>query len=67
MAWPALCRSLTARRSRGCSCSAAPRAAAQDDAALLAVHGYARPRLAYYGVPGLPATLEWIPLEYFAA
>lgn len=36
-----------------------------DDAALLAAHGYAVLALAYYGVPGLPATLQRIPLEYF--
>jgi dienelactone hydrolase len=37
----------------------------EDDAALLAAHGYAVLALAYYGVPGLPATLERVPLEYF--
>jgi dienelactone hydrolase len=37
----------------------------EDDAALLAAHGYAVLALAYYGAPGLPATLERIPLEYF--
>lgn len=37
----------------------------EDDAALLAAHGYAVLALAYYGAPGLPATLQRIPLEYF--
>jgi dienelactone hydrolase len=37
----------------------------EDDAALLAAHGYAVLALAYYGLPGLPATLRDIPLEYF--
>jgi dienelactone hydrolase len=37
----------------------------EDDAALLAAHGYAAMALAYYGMPGLPATLQDIPLEYF--
>jgi dienelactone hydrolase len=37
----------------------------EDDAALLAAHGYAVFALAYYGLPGLPATLQDIPLEYF--
>ena len=37
----------------------------EDDAALLAAHGYAVLALAYYGVPELPATLQRIPLEYF--
>jgi dienelactone hydrolase len=37
----------------------------EDDAALLAAHGYAVLALAYYGLPGLPATLQDIPLEYF--
>jgi dienelactone hydrolase len=36
-----------------------------DDAALLAGHGYAVLALAYFGLPGLPATLQDIPLEYF--
>jgi dienelactone hydrolase len=36
-----------------------------DDAALLAGHGYAVLVLAYYGLPGLPDTLERVPLEYF--
>jgi dienelactone hydrolase len=36
-----------------------------DDAALLAAHGHAVLALAYYGVPGLPPTLQNIPLEYF--
>lgn len=38
----------------------------EDDAALLAAHGYAVLALAYYGLPGLPSTLQGIPLEYFA-
>jgi dienelactone hydrolase len=37
----------------------------EDDAALLAAHGYAALALAYYGMPGLPATAQDIPLEYF--
>ena len=37
----------------------------EDDAALLAGHGFAVLALAYYGAPGLRATLERIPLEYF--
>lgn len=37
----------------------------EDDAALLAGHGYAALTLAYYGLPGLPATAQDIPLEYF--
>lgn len=32
---------------------------------LLASHGYAVLALGYFGMPGLPATLEKIPLEYF--
>jgi dienelactone hydrolase len=39
----------------------------EDDAALLAGHGYAALALAYYGLPGLPETLREIPLEYFGA
>src|SRR6266545_1797198 len=39
----------------------------EDDAALLAAHGYAALALAYYGLPGLPATLQNIALEYFEA
>lgn len=38
----------------------------EDDAALLAGHGYAALALAYYGMPGLPPTLRDVPLEYFA-
>jgi dienelactone hydrolase len=38
----------------------------EDDAALLAAHGFAVMALAYYGMPGLPPTLRDIPLEYFA-
>jgi dienelactone hydrolase len=34
-------------------------------AAVLAAHGYPALALAYFGVPGLPATLREIPLEYF--
>jgi len=34
-------------------------------AALLASHGYATLALAYFGVDGLPPTLDRIPLEYF--
>jgi dienelactone hydrolase len=34
-------------------------------AALLAAHGYPALALAYFGAPGLPATLHNIPLEYF--
>jgi dienelactone hydrolase len=37
----------------------------EDDAALLAAHGYAVLALAYYGMPGLPQTLTSIPVEYF--
>jgi dienelactone hydrolase len=37
----------------------------EDDAALLAAHGYAVLALVYYGMPGLPSTLQDIPLEYF--
>jgi dienelactone hydrolase len=35
------------------------------DAALLASHGYPALTLGYFHVPGLPATLHDIPLEYF--
>ncbi len=35
-------------------------------AALLAAHGYPALALAYFGAPGLPATLTKVPLEYFA-
>ncbi|MFD9127042.1 acyl-CoA thioesterase/BAAT N-terminal domain-containing protein [Kitasatospora sp. NPDC059571] len=35
-------------------------------AALLASHGYPALALGYFGLPGLPRTLENIPLEYFA-
>jgi len=35
------------------------------DAALLASHGYPALALGYFGVPGLPAALRDIPLEYF--
>jgi dienelactone hydrolase len=37
----------------------------EDDAALLAAHGYIALALAYYGMPGLPSTLTDIPVEYF--
>ncbi|WP_084700372.1 acyl-CoA thioesterase/bile acid-CoA:amino acid N-acyltransferase family protein [Streptacidiphilus anmyonensis] len=36
------------------------------DAELLASHGYPTIALGYFGMPGLPANLENIPLEYFA-
>jgi dienelactone hydrolase len=36
-------------------------------AALLAAHGYPAVTVAYFDWPGLPATLDRIPLEYFAA
>jgi dienelactone hydrolase len=39
----------------------------EDDAALLAGHGFAVMALAYAGLPGLPATLQDVPLEYFGA
>jgi dienelactone hydrolase len=39
----------------------------EDDAALLAAHGYTVLALAYYGLPGLPPTLTEIPVEYFGA
>ncbi|HEY3869168.1 MAG TPA: acyl-CoA thioester hydrolase/BAAT C-terminal domain-containing protein [Actinocrinis sp.] len=39
----------------------------EDDAALLAGHGFAVMALAYYGLAGLPPTLQDIPLEYFGA
>jgi dienelactone hydrolase len=37
----------------------------QDDAALLAAHGFTVLALAYFGMPGLPPTLRSIPVEYF--
>jgi dienelactone hydrolase len=37
----------------------------EDDAALLAAHGFTVLALAYYGLPGLPPTLKDIPVEYF--
>jgi dienelactone hydrolase len=37
----------------------------EDDAALLAAHGYAVLALAYYGLPGLSPTLRDVPVEYF--
>jgi dienelactone hydrolase len=36
-----------------------------DDAAVLASHGYPALALAYFGEPGIPATEQNIPLEYF--
>jgi uncharacterized protein len=39
--------------------------AAARDARLIAQHGYAVMQLAYFDAPGLPKTLESIPLEYF--
>lgn len=36
-----------------------------DDAALLAGHGFAVLALAYFGMPGVPDRLARIPLEYF--
>ncbi|MGW1913176.1 acyl-CoA thioesterase/BAAT N-terminal domain-containing protein [Streptomyces sp. NPDC002076] len=38
----------------------------QFEAALLASHGYPTLALGYFRAPGLPATLQDIPLEYFA-
>lgn len=37
----------------------------EDDAALLATHGYAVLALAYFGMAGVPAHLVEVPLEYF--
>jgi dienelactone hydrolase len=37
----------------------------EEDAALLAAHGFTVLALAYYGLPGLPPTLTGIPVEYF--
>lgn len=37
----------------------------ESDAALLAAHGFTVLALAYFGMRGVPATLERIPLEYF--
>jgi dienelactone hydrolase len=37
-----------------------------DEAAALASHGYPTLALAYFGEPGIPATEQDIPLEYFA-
>ncbi len=36
------------------------------EAGILASHGYPALALAYFGEPGLPATLNLVPLEYFA-
>ena len=36
------------------------------EAGLLASHGYPTLALAYFGEPGLPQTLQKVPLEYFA-
>jgi dienelactone hydrolase len=36
----------------------------EDDAALLAGHGHAALALGLYGLPGLPPTMQAIPLEY---
>lgn len=36
-----------------------------DQAALLAARGHPTLAIAYFGVPGLPATLSLVPLEYF--
>lgn len=38
-----------------------------EAASLLASHGFAALALAYFGMDGLPPTLERIPLEYFGA
>ncbi|MBW4021556.1 MAG: hypothetical protein HIU92_00220 [Proteobacteria bacterium] len=35
------------------------------EAKLLARHGYAALQLGYFGAPGLPETLELVPVEYF--
>jgi hypothetical protein len=37
-----------------------------EEAAALASHGYTTLALAYFGEPGIPATEQNIPLEYFA-
>ncbi len=37
----------------------------EDDAALLSAHGFTVLALAYYDMPGLPQTLQNVPLEYF--
>jgi dienelactone hydrolase len=37
----------------------------EDDAALLAAHGFTVLALAYFGMPGLPPVLRRIPVEYF--
>ena len=39
----------------------------QRTAALLASHGYPALSVGYFGMPGLPPTLQGIPLEYFTA
>lgn len=38
---------------------------AEEDAALLAAHGFTVLALAYFGMPGLPPVLSRIPVEYF--
>lgn len=40
---------------------------AEEMAALLAARGYTTLALAYFAMPGLPATLDRIPLEYFGS
>lgn len=40
---------------------------AEEMAALLSAHGYTTLALAYFAMPGLPATLDRIPLEYFGS
>lgn len=37
----------------------------EDNAALLAAHGFSVLALACYGLPGLPQTLQNVPVEYF--
>jgi dienelactone hydrolase len=37
----------------------------EDDAALLAAHGFAVLALAYFGTPGVPTYLVRVPVEYF--
>lgn len=40
---------------------------AEEMAALLSAHGYTTLALAYFAMPGLPPTLDRIPLEYFGS